>query len=147
MCWSAVFGFWCSGQEYVRRNLRHLYECHSVPCCPWFAALLRMCRPQDDFVAFLLGCSFSFEEALLAAGVPVRHIEQGKNVPMYVTNIDTVPAGPFRGKAPCTAQARQIWERQEDGMKPPCTGSRLLLSMLATVVRHVCVCVFLRAAL
>src|SRR5262249_30170688 len=48
-------------------------------------------------VAFLLGCSFTFESALLAAGLPVRHIEQGKNVPMYRTNIDCAPAGAFRG--------------------------------------------------
>jgi uncharacterized protein YcsI (UPF0317 family) len=48
-------------------------------------------------VAFLLGCSFSFEEALLAAGLPVRHIEQGVNVPMYVTSIQTRRVGAFAG--------------------------------------------------
>jgi len=53
---------------------------------------------RDDLVAFVLGCSFSFEEALLEAGLPVRHIEQGRNVPMYLTNVDTVPAGRFGGK-------------------------------------------------
>jgi uncharacterized protein YcsI (UPF0317 family) len=53
---------------------------------------------RDDFVAFVLGCSFSFEEALIDAGVPLRHIAQGKNVPMYLTNVDTAPAGAFRGK-------------------------------------------------
>ncbi len=52
---------------------------------------------QDDFVAFLIGCSFTFENALLAAGVPVRHIEQGVNVPMYRTNIPCRPAGRFSG--------------------------------------------------
>ncbi len=52
---------------------------------------------RDDLVAFVLGCSFSFEEALLAAGLGVRHIEMQRNVPMYRTNIATVPAGPFRG--------------------------------------------------
>ncbi len=52
---------------------------------------------RDDLVSFLLGCSFSFEEALLAAGVPVRHIEQGCNVPMYRTNVPTAAAGPFAG--------------------------------------------------
>jgi uncharacterized protein YcsI (UPF0317 family) len=51
----------------------------------------------DDMVAFALGCSFSFEEALVAAGVPVRHVAEGKNVAMYLTSIETVPAGPFRG--------------------------------------------------
>ncbi len=53
---------------------------------------------RDDFVYFLIGCSFSFESELLAADVPVRHIEEGRNVPMYLTNIDCVPAGMFYGK-------------------------------------------------
>lgn len=53
---------------------------------------------QDDFVYFLIGCSFSFEGELLAAGVPVRHIEEGRNVPMYLTNIECDPAGIFHGK-------------------------------------------------
>ena len=53
---------------------------------------------RDDFVFFLIGCSFSFESELLAADVPVRHIEEGRNVPMYLTNIDCVPAGIFHGK-------------------------------------------------
>ena len=52
---------------------------------------------QDDFVAFVLGCSFSFEEALIAAGLPLRHWELGTDVPMYRTNIATNPAGPFAG--------------------------------------------------
>ncbi len=52
---------------------------------------------RDDFVTFLLGCSFSFEEALLKNGVPVRHIEEGKNVPMFKTSIPVAPAGIFKG--------------------------------------------------
>jgi uncharacterized protein YcsI (UPF0317 family) len=52
---------------------------------------------RDDLVAFLLGCSFTFENALLQAGVPVRHVEQGCNVPMYRTNLQCRPAGVFRG--------------------------------------------------
>lgn len=52
---------------------------------------------RDDLVSFVIGCSFSFEEALLQAGLPVRHIEQGVNVPMYRTSIATAEAGPFRG--------------------------------------------------
>ncbi|HEX4590685.1 MAG TPA: DUF1445 domain-containing protein, partial [Gemmataceae bacterium] len=52
---------------------------------------------RDDLVAFLLGCSFTFENALLQAGVPVRHVEQNRNVPMYRTNIPCRPAGVFRG--------------------------------------------------
>ncbi len=52
---------------------------------------------RDDLVSFLIGCSFSFEEALVADGIDVRHISQGSNVPMYRTNIATVAAGPFQG--------------------------------------------------
>ena len=52
---------------------------------------------RDDLVTFAIGCSFSFEEALMAAGIEVRHVACGTNVPMYRTNIDTVPAGPFAG--------------------------------------------------
>ena len=52
---------------------------------------------RDDLVAFLIGCSFSFEEQLLAAGIPIRHLECGCNVAMYRTNVDTQPAGRFRG--------------------------------------------------
>ena len=53
---------------------------------------------RDDLVAFVLGCSFSFEEALMGAGLPLRYVEQGRNVPMYRTSVETVPAGRFRGK-------------------------------------------------
>lgn len=52
---------------------------------------------RDDLVSFLLGCSFTFENALLTAGLPVRHLEQGCNVPMYRTNIACQPAGVFAG--------------------------------------------------
>lgn len=52
---------------------------------------------ENDFVTFLLGCSFSFEEALLRAKVPVRHIEENKNVPMFISNIACKPAGVFYG--------------------------------------------------
>jgi len=52
---------------------------------------------QEDFVTFLLGCSFSFEEALLRAKIPIRHIEENKNVPMFITNIPCKPAGLFHG--------------------------------------------------
>ncbi|RTZ93172.1 MAG: putative hydro-lyase [Deltaproteobacteria bacterium] len=52
---------------------------------------------QDDFVTFLLGCSFSFEEALLKNDIPVRHIEENRNVPMFKTSIPVQPAGIFRG--------------------------------------------------
>jgi uncharacterized protein YcsI (UPF0317 family) len=52
---------------------------------------------RDDLVGFLLGCSFTFESALLQAGVPLRHLEQGCNVPMYRTNLACRPAGVFQG--------------------------------------------------
>ena len=50
---------------------------------------------HQGMVSFLLGCSFSFENAMLAAGLPVRNIEEGKNVSMYITNIPCIPSGPF----------------------------------------------------
>jgi uncharacterized protein YcsI (UPF0317 family) len=52
---------------------------------------------RADLVSFLIGCSFTFENALMAAGVRVRHIEQGVNVPMYRTNIACRPGGRFSG--------------------------------------------------
>ncbi len=52
---------------------------------------------RDDLVTFVLGCSFSFEQALIEAGIPLRHVDQGRNVAMYRTNVPTVPAGPFHG--------------------------------------------------
>lgn len=52
---------------------------------------------RDDLVTFALGCSFSFEHGLLAAGIPLRHVQQGCNVAMYRTNIATRSAGPFHG--------------------------------------------------
>ena len=52
----------------------------------------------ENTVAFLIGCSFTFEQALIDNNVPVAHIEQGVNVPMYLTNIDCEPAGVFSGK-------------------------------------------------
>ena len=52
---------------------------------------------QTDFVAFLLGCSFTFESALQRENIPVRHIELGQNVPMYRTSIACQPSGPFTG--------------------------------------------------
>jgi uncharacterized protein YcsI (UPF0317 family) len=53
---------------------------------------------REDLVTFVLGCSFSFEEALMQAGLRLRYVEQGTNVPMYRTSLETVPAGRFRGK-------------------------------------------------
>ncbi len=53
---------------------------------------------RDDLVAFLLGCSFSFEEALIADGLDVRNVTEAVNVPMYRTNIDCTAVGPFAGQ-------------------------------------------------
>ncbi len=52
---------------------------------------------RDDLVAFVLGCSFSFEEALVEDGMELRHMTCGSNVPMYRTNIACAPFGPFHG--------------------------------------------------
>ena len=52
---------------------------------------------RNDLVTFVIGCSFSFEQALLEAGIPLRHIAQQRNVAMYRSNIPTTPAGPFNG--------------------------------------------------
>jgi uncharacterized protein YcsI (UPF0317 family) len=75
-----------------------------VPRYRVFRAGQLMDEPSDvvelwraDLVTFVLGCSFSFEWALLQAGVPLRHVEAGKNVAMYRTNIEVVPAGAFKG--------------------------------------------------
>lgn len=57
---------------------------------------------KEGYTGFLIGCSFSFEEALMEAGIQVRHIAQGRNVPMYKTNIETVKAGPFEGPMVCS---------------------------------------------
>lgn len=52
---------------------------------------------QDDFVGFVLGCSLSFEDALERAGLRVRHVDEGKIVPMYRTSIQTTRVGAFHG--------------------------------------------------
>jgi uncharacterized protein YcsI (UPF0317 family) len=75
---------------------------------------------RDDLVAFLIGCSFTFEAALIDAGVPVRHVELGVNVPMFRTNRACEPAGPFSGPlvvsmrpipAPLVALATEVTAR------------------------------------
>lgn len=52
---------------------------------------------REDLVSFVIGCSFSFEQALMEAGLPLRHVEQGRNVAMFRTNVPTEAAGPFSG--------------------------------------------------
>jgi len=65
---------------------------------------------RGDFVSFLIGCSFTFEAALLEAGLPVRHIAEGRNVPMYQTTIECIAAGPFAG--PLVVSMRPMNPRQ-----------------------------------
>jgi uncharacterized protein YcsI (UPF0317 family) len=66
----------------------------------------------DDFVAFALGCSFTFEHAALKAGVPMWHIENNTTVPMFRCNVDCVPAGRFSGAT--VVSMRAIAEDQVD---------------------------------
>jgi uncharacterized protein YcsI (UPF0317 family) len=68
---------------------------------------------RDDLVTFAIGCSFSFEQALLAANVPIRHIQDNTNVPMYRTSLETVPAGVFSG--PLVVSMRPM--KPEDAIK------------------------------
>lgn len=53
---------------------------------------------RDDLVVFAIGCSFSFEQMLAHEHIPLRHVDEGVNVPMYRSAIDNAPAGPFGGK-------------------------------------------------
>jgi len=52
---------------------------------------------RDDFVAFAIGCSFTFERALMSAGIGMRHIQEDVTVPMFLTDVPTLSAGPFGG--------------------------------------------------
>lgn len=65
---------------------------------------------KDDFVGFLVGCSFSLENALIGAGIPIRHIDLGLNVPMYVTNRQCRSAGRLSG--PLVVSMRLIRTKQ-----------------------------------
>ncbi|MFZ0611765.1 MAG: putative hydro-lyase [Desulfobacterales bacterium] len=65
---------------------------------------------NEDMVSFLLGCSFSFENALQAAGLPIRNIDEGKNVSMYITSRTCSPAGPF--SAPLVVSMRPMTPEQ-----------------------------------
>ena len=78
---------------------------------------------RDDLVTFVIGCSFSFEQALLDSGLSLRHVDQNRNVAMYRTNIVTEAAGPFHGpmvvsmrplKAKAAIRAIQITSRFPD---------------------------------
>ena len=64
----------------------------------------------SELVSFLLGCSFTFESALEKAGISLRHISEGKNVAMYITDIETKSAGIFAG--PMVVSMRPIKQSQ-----------------------------------
>ena len=65
---------------------------------------------NENMVSFLLGCSFSFENAMLVAGLPIRNMEEGKNVSMYITNKRCIPTGPF--SAPLVVTMRPMTAAQ-----------------------------------
>ncbi len=73
---------------------------------------------RDDLVGFLLGCSFTFENALMKTGIPVRHVEQGCNVPMYRTNIACRSAGVFKG--PMVVSMRPLTAAQAEAATRIC---------------------------
>ena len=79
---------------------------------------------DDNMVSFLLGCSFSFEDALVKAGVPVRNLEEGKNVSMYITNRVCRPAGPF--SAPLVVTMRPM--RPEEAIRATQVTTRFHLT-------------------
>jgi uncharacterized protein YcsI (UPF0317 family) len=64
---------------------------------------------RDDLVAFLIGCSYTFESAMDRANIPLRHVQDNKNVSVYITNIPCVPAGIFSG--PMVVSMRPIPEK------------------------------------
>jgi uncharacterized protein YcsI (UPF0317 family) len=74
---------------------------------------------RDDLVSFLLGCSFTFENALLKAGIPVRHVERGCNVPMYRTNRMCQRAGRFAG--PLVVSMRPMTSAQAERAAEICS--------------------------
>lgn len=64
---------------------------------------------DENMVGFLIGCSFTFEQALINNGIPIRHIDENCNVPMYKTNIQSVKAGRFEG--PMVVSMRPLKEK------------------------------------
>ena len=97
------------------------HEQTSVRRLPWVTyAIMAVCivtfvlmapgEHHNEMVSFLLGCSFSFENALLAAGLPVRNLAEGKNVSMYITDVACKPAGPF--SAPLVVTMRPMTPKQ-----------------------------------
>ena len=73
---------------------------------------------SEDFVAFALGCSFTFEQALIRDGITLQHVEQNTTVPMFRTNIDCNQAGDFQGKL--VVSMRAISPKDLDGVRAIC---------------------------
>jgi uncharacterized protein YcsI (UPF0317 family) len=99
-----ILGVGDAGDPLLPRLGRDLDIRHDVPRYRLFRDGVAVETPvdiagvwRDDLVTFAIGCSFSFEDALQRAGIAVRHIDAGRNVPMYVTSLETQPAGPFGG--------------------------------------------------
>ena len=98
-----------------------------------------MAHWRDDLVAFVLGCSFSFEEALIAEDLPIRHIEHKVRVPMYRTNIACQPVGPVRrtdGGVDAAVQAGGCDPRRADHLALSLRAWRAGASRPAAVDRH-----------
>lgn len=91
----------------------------------------------DDLVTVALGCSFTFENALVRHGIPVRHLETGRNVPMFKSNIDLVPAGRFGGQMVVTMRpipAEQVDATREISRRyPQAHGAPIAVGDPATV--------------
>jgi uncharacterized protein YcsI (UPF0317 family) len=85
---------------------------------------------RDDLVAFLLGCSFTFEHALVEADVPPRNVERGTMVPMFVSNLACIPAGRFHG--PMVVTMRPIPERRSTSFASCRPATRTLMARLST---------------
>ena len=91
--------------------------------------VVRYFEERSDLVSFLIGCSFSFESALLDADIPVRQIEEGVNVPMYNTNIPCTPAGVFSGNMVVSmrpiphAQVLRRWPSRRACPRARCAGA------------------------
>lgn len=75
---------------------------------------------RDDFMAFAVGCSFTFEHALMRAGIEMRHVTQGVTVPMFRTNIQTKPVGRFGGAA--VVSMRPIPKERAEEVKRICAA-------------------------
>ena len=79
----------------IRTDLPRYRVFHDGECVDEPTSIMDLWR--GDLVSFVLGCSFSFELPMVDAGIPLRHLETGSNVPMYTTNIPCTPAGRFHG--------------------------------------------------